>query len=261
MVDWWNSAYSIRRNLKFSPAVDLQIQEGYPLTAIFKYANLVSSNKVRPDFEDIEVVFWDPDLEENVLIPRLVSTSGEDIHVKFNSVTNIEEPELGYYIYMANPSLSNGQDRGLYEPADYVIDTSTNSGVGLSFTKPTEDWVDGLSQTSNAKATFSFFGVNARVIVQKGPDRGLLEVRVDQSTPIIIDTYSSTYTDQVVFTTSGLDLGRHSIRMRVLGDKNESSNGTQIKIVKVQYSKYVLATDLGEELNPVLSTRRIFVGP
>ena len=99
------------------------------------------------------------------------------------------------------------------------------------------------------------------MIVEKGPDKGILELIVDSQPKQLIDCYFSTISEQVVYTTSGLTLSRHNIRMTVTGDKNQASSGISVKIVKFEYSKYVLATDLGEELNPALSARRIYVGP
>jgi hypothetical protein len=162
---------------------------------------------------------------------------------------------------MANSSLYNKPTVAAYVPADYIIDTSATSGVGLSFTKPTEDWVEGLSLVPNAKAAFTFFGINARLVVEKGPNRGILELALDSQAPVLIDCYAASASEQVVYTTEGLSLSRHTVRMRVTGDKNSASNDIAVKINKFEYSKYVLGVDLGEELNTALSSRRIFIGP
>lgn len=259
MADWWNTSYSVRRNVKFTPSADLQINTGYPLTVSLNHNTLVNSNKLRPDFADLEVVYWNG--TTNTVIPRSTSVVGEDLIIQFNAEANITTENSNYFIYMANPSLYERPTVSEYIPSDYVIDTSATGGVGLSFTKPTEEWIEGTSQAAGAKATFSFFGINARLIVEKGPDKGVLELIVDSQPKQLIDCYSSTISEQVVYTTSGLTLSRHNIRMTVTGDKNQASSGISVRIVKFEYSKYVLATDLGEELNPALSARRIYVGP
>lgn len=259
MADWWNGSYSLRRNIRFTPSTDLEINAGYPLNVSFNYNTLVNSNKVRPDFADFQVVHWNG--TANTVIPHQITIVDENVFVQFNAVSAITSTNTDYYIYMANSSLYNTPTVAAYVPADYVIDTSATSGVGLSFTKPTEDWIEGLSTVAGAKATFTFFGINARLVVEKGPNRGILELILDNGQSILIDCYSSVTGQQVVYTTSGLSLARHNVRMRVTGDKNSASTDIHVKIVKFEYSKYVLGVDLGEELNTALSSRRIFIGP
>lgn len=259
MADWWNSSYSLRRNIRFTPSTDLEIESGYPLNVSFNYNTLVNSNKVRPDFADLEVVYWNGTV--NTVIPHQLTVIDENVFIQFNAVSAITATNNSYYIYMANSSLYNQPTVPAYVSSDFVIDTSATSGIGLSFTKPTEDWIEGLSTVAGAKATFSFFGINARLVVEKGPNRGILELILNNQEPVLIDCYNPVTTQEVVYVTSGLSLARHNIRMRVTGDKNSSSIDFHVKIIKFEYSKYVLGVDLGEELNTALSSRRIFIGP
>jgi hypothetical protein len=259
MADWWNTSYSLRRNIRFNPSTDLEIGAGYPLTISFNYNVLINSNKVRPDFADIAIIHWNG--TTSTPVPREISIVGEDVFIQFNAVAPITVTNTDYYVYMANASMYNAPTVAEYVPADYVIDTSDTSGVGLSYTRPTEDWINGVSTTDNARASFMFFGINARLVVEKGPNRGILELIIDNQNPVEIDCYAATVSQQPVYSTSGLALARHNIRMRVTGSKNQASIGSSVKIVKFEYSKYVLGIDLGEELNPSLNPLRIYVGP
>lgn len=267
-TSWWNNIaiatpstdsnknYSFRRNLKIIPTST--IYAGYPLFAELPYSLLVASGKVRPDLADIEVLYFDTNSHWNV-VPKQVTIIGDNITVNFNAVETILTTNYQYYIYMGNANLRYTPVVGTYLPAQYVIDTST-TGIGLTFTNPTVDWLDGVSKVKNAKASFSLFGINAKIIVETGPNRGKLEITLDDEAPIVVDTYSSTITETAIYTTSELSIGQHYIRMRVLGEKSAYSTDTSIKLVKVQYSQFTQGIDMGEEINPTNTALRITIG-
>lgn len=257
-ITWWRTEYPIRRNIKISTAGKFNILAGYPLTVAYNFTTLIGNNKARADFADIEVLYLDNDVWQ--VVPSYKFLQGEFLYIQFNAVENILDVNNKYYVYMGNPSLVNRPTQVTYTSSDYAIDTSVN-GTGLSFTRPLEDWKDGISTVADAKAAFSFYGINARCIVRKGPDRGLMELKVDNSPAINIDTYNPVYMDSIVYTSSGLELSQHDIRLRATGDKSKYSAGTSIQIVKFQYSRFVQGIDQGEEINPGLSSSRIMVGP
>lgn len=261
MATWWNANYPIRRKLKFVPPTDIAIKTGYPLTAKFNYVELINSNKIRPDFADMQVLHLAEDDTTWTVLPKTVYTSGEIVYLQFNAVEDLEEISLRYYIYLGNRGLIDPPTVGNYISADYVIDTSTNSGIGLSYTRPLEDWDDGLSLKADSRAAFTLVGTTLRFTVQKGPDRGIMQLTLDNESPIYIDTYNPTYTNTIVYNPVDLSLGRHTVRIRVTGDKSPSSSDIAVKIVKFEYSKYVEGIDQGEEINPALTATRIVVGP
>ncbi len=258
MADWWNDNYAFRRNLKITPVET--VLAGYPIFVSYPTANIVGLSKARPDLADIEVLYLDDNDNWN-LIGSSATISDSNVIIKFNAVQNISSSTLKYFVYMGNPNLTNQPVAPAYEDSDYVIDTSTTGGIGLSFTRPTEDWDSGLSLVNDARAAFGMLGVNAKVTVEKGPDRGIMELSVDYGVPVYIDTYSSSRANTVVYTTSGLSVGRHYIRMRATGYKSPSSTSSAIKIVKVQYSRYTEAVDQGETINTNRVPIRIVVGP
>lgn len=264
---WWNDKYFIRRQLIITPDIGTTIEAGYPLFARFDYITFRNSNKVREDLADIEVLYINYDSASPVwaFLPKEVYFADTSIYIKFNAVERISLPSNEYYIYMSNPTLVGQPVVAAYTSADYVIHTSIASGLGLTYTRPTEDWIDGMSQKMGAKATFTFFGVNTRLVVEKGPDRGILELVIDNTTTVLIDTYALTETNAVVWPKNdeptGLTLGKHYFRMRTTGDKNPSSTGTEVKIAQFEYSRYTQGVDNGEEINSSIPVIRILVGP
>ena len=260
-TSWWENAvgaknYAFRRNLKIVP--DGTIYAGYPLFVKFPYTTLLNANKIRPDFQDIEVLYLGANDVWQIL-PKQITLDGDNILINFNAVADITTTNTKYYVYMTNLNLRNKPTVGTYTSAKYVIDTSVN-GYGLTFTNPTEDWLNNESKVVNAKASFSLYGVDARVTVQQGPDHGILELTLDDNDPILIDTYNSTDLNSVIYTTSDLTIGQHYLRFRVTGNKSAYSTGNSIKLVKVEYSKYTECIDLGEEINPTNSSVRITIG-
>lgn len=261
--NWWNSKYFIRRNITFKPDSGTVIEAGYPLFVRYDYVTLINSNKLRSDLADIQVLYIDRNLATPswVPIPRNVYLADTGVYIQFNAVEKITTPSLEYYVYMGNPTLSNTPVVDQYVPADYIIDTSAASGLGLTYTRPNDDWVNGISQTVNAKATFVFYGVKARLAVQCGPDRGIIEIQVDNNAPFLYDCYRTTESQEYAWTASNLLLGKHYVRMRATGDKNPSSSDSQIEIVKFMYSRYTQGIDGGEEIYYVNPPMRILVGP
>lgn len=261
--NWWNRKYFIRRNLTFAPEAGTVIEAGYPLFVRFDYVTLINSHKIRADLLDIEVLYIDYNAATPawVVLPKSTYLADTGLYIQFNAVEKITSSSNEYFIYMGNPSLTDIPAFNPYTSADYVIDTSTASGLGLTFTRPNEDWSNNVSQVASAKATFTFYGVNARLTVKKGPNRGIIEISVDNWLPFLVDTYSPNKEDAIVWTASNLTLGKHYVRMRVTGDKNPSSTDEQVEISKFTYSRYTQGIDGGEEIYSVTPPLRILVGP
>lgn len=261
---WWNVNYPIRRNIEIDISSSVPIEEGHPIYLDYAPDNLVELNKLREDFEDLEVLFYNSELATPTWtqLGRDVSINPDDnILITFNAVERIETQNSEYYLYMGNYALSGVVARPAYESALYVIVATPDNNQGLMFSRPTEDWDNGVSDMVNARATLAFAGINMRMTVEKGPNRGILEVRLDTNTPIYIDTYSATVSESIVYELSNLDPGRHYIRMRVTGNKAPSSIGHSIKLISMSYSRYVSGTDLGEEFYSLTGPVTAIVGP
>ena len=99
--------------------------------------------------------------------------------------------------------------------------------------QPVRAWSGGTattSATSGAQATLGFVGTEVRWVGLRGPQTGIARVYVDGAFDTEIDTYAPTETQAVVYTTTGLAAGRHTLRIDVTGAKNAASTGAFIVV-------------------------------
>lgn len=260
MASWWNASYLIRRQLQIEPSSGLPLLAGYPVYVSLDYAAILDGGVVRADFGDIEIVYNDPNSDTSTVVGKSSVIQDSNLIVQFNLLYDVTATDTNYWIYYTNPQLNNTPVDPPYTPADYAIDTQTTS-LGLTFTKPTEYWIDNVSQLAGARAAFTFVGKNVRLVVEKGPDKGIFLLSVDNTTPVTIDTYSDSSTNAIVYTADSLSVDQHYLRINATGDKNPSSSDFKVHIVSFQYSQYTPADALVEEINPSLTPIRIMVGP
>jgi hypothetical protein len=265
MIDaWWDIHYPIRRNLKITPKFDDVILSNHPIYCFIDKDKLVTLKKVKENFEDLEVLYVSGNQATPVWhrLGRQVSYDQQTdlITILFNSYEEITEENTNYYLYMANDVLFDWQLRPTYESSVYVLKATPQNNSGIMFSRPGEDWNDGESTTTGAKATLGFLGINVKITLEKGPDKGILELKLDENEPIFIDCYSATTSDVVVYEKNDLSKERHYIRMSVTGNKSPSSSSNKIKIVSIEYSKFIEAFDKGEEFYPIPGPINAIVG-
>lgn len=261
---WWNQNYPIRRNLKITAPNGQAISAGHPVYCFFDKDQLITLNKVRENFEDLEVFHFSGNEATPTWtrIPRNVSYDQESdlITIVFNLIEDITTESTSYYLYMANDILVDFTLRPQYTSAVYVIKVTPQDPLGIMFSKPGEDWTDGESSVREAKATLGFLGINIRLTIEKGPDKGILELKLDEDESIFIDCYSSTKQEVVVFEKSNLSKQRHYLRMTVTGNKSPNSTGTAIKVISAEYSRFIEAIDQGEKFYSLTGPINAIVG-
>lgn len=266
MTTWWNNNYYFRRNLKVEPTSAGPILPGHPITVEFNRAQFWAMNKLRLDSNDIEFVFSPnsatPSTSTPVPFKQVTANNDPMAKFVFNAVDKISTVNFDYYMYFNNPSMTGQPTKAAFVESDYTIQlTPTTYNNALTFSRPTEDWEAGFSDKINARAALSFVGPHAKILVRKGPDRGILEVKLDNSAPVYVDTYSHTPKTEAVYVTSGLNQESHYMRLRVVGDKSPSSSHYGVEIHSFQFSNYVTADLLAEEVKTTSPPIRIIVGP
>lgn len=245
-MDWWNANYSIRKNIKISNSLANPIAEDSPIYIQIDFTKLILQNKVREDFEDIEIAYWNSlsATPSWIHLAREIEYDGVtgQITVIFNcqKTIGIGGIEVDYYVYMCNPRLRNQPTRPAYVSSEYS-QLATPSIGGVTFTRPTEDWKNGISLVDNARAAFSFYGKKAKINLGYGPDRGIVELRVDDSDPVFIDTFSTLEQTILAYTTIDLQVEKHYVRLRVTGDKNPTAIDSIIELKTIEFSRYVEA--------------------
>lgn len=127
-----------------------------------------------------------------------------------------------------------GQSRTvvLNEDSDYI---ARSGGWNLQRSEGSYLNTDMSSNQAGEYAEFTFTGTQACLYGILGDWCGLAEVRVDQSEPVQIDTYSAQRQDQgLLYDTGELPYGQHTVLLRVLGEKSEASSGCWIEFDKVE---------------------------
>lgn len=260
---WWNTNYPIKRNLKITPQNNQPILAGHPIFCFFDKDQLLTLNKIRENFEDLEVIFsyGSTATPTFMRLAREVTydSNSDIISIVFNAVNQIETENTSYSLYMANNTLTGFTLRPDYSSSLYIISVTPQDPLGIMFSKPGEDWVNGVSSLRGARATLGFLGINVRITLEKGPDKGILEIKLDDDSTFI-DCYSPTTQNEIVFESNNLSKQKHYLRMIVNGNKSPNSSGNTIKIVSIEYSKFIEAIDQGEDFYSLTGPINAIVG-
>jgi GDSL-like Lipase/Acylhydrolase family len=127
-----------------------------------------------------------------------------------------------------------------------IEDTSTASATGLNTVKYTGLWrnepLSGnparysyLSGDNNATYEVTFRGDRFRLFGNKDNDNGIAAISIDGGAEVTTDLYSSNpLNDSLLYQSSSLGNGFHTIKLRVTGQKNTSSIGSTIDIGKLE---------------------------
>lgn len=250
---WWNIAYPFKKAL----TIDGPVTQGHPILVSLPG----TTNKMRSDFNDVEVVYTTNDATPVMrAIPRDTFLVDGTLYVRFAAQVSIVGEDTSYAVYFGNKALVNVPVRSGVSPNVYAVTVTPTTGLGLSFVRPNEDWSNGVSLTVPARATFAFTGIDARLVMEKGPDRGVAVLKLDNEPEFQVDLFASTASQVIVWSASGLAAGKHNLRIRTDGNKAPASTSSQIKIVSGQYSPYVEAETSTEEINGGLGGIRIMVG-
>jgi hypothetical protein len=97
----------------------------------------------------------------------------------------------------------------------------------------TSTWSGGtaaVSTTAGARTTFTFTGTSVRWIGFRGPQAGLARVSLDGIFVTDVDTYAPDRLQAVVFSTTQLPLGSHTLTIEVIGTRNPASTGSLVVV-------------------------------
>jgi len=273
---WWNESYFYRRHVSITAPPE-PVPSSHIVTCVLDRV-LLDNNKVRSDFEDIEVIYENAE-GDSLQLYRLVDMEEDEIHVTFQVIEDLDADEAvtgRYKIYYGNPDLINTEqrlqpllpsetlfpDETLY-PADAInpwpvgvgaTDTSGEGGYGhLTYTRPGEHWQEGVSSTRYARASLLIYATAFRIVSTVNREQAIMEVQIDGGDWQDVDLYSEEEIEyQSVFEADGLDPDViHEVRIRVSGRSNIASLGDTINLRGIEYVKPVKANDAGEEVNEV----------
>lgn len=296
VTPWWNSRFKIRREITVPAATFTD--DKHLLVRLAN--GFVDSFKTRTDLQDIEVIYWDGVTNNVLPSLAEIESDGEEefLNIKFARYTGQTTASTNYYLYMTNQGLNGinylrpilpvaqgyyikpGVPEAYYDsPSDttsttpvpvfsglyssslyYSQESEAGDSARFTVTRPTEDWVDGLSKKQNAGAAFIYSGGGSVLRYEAGPDRGILKIVTNGETSTL-DTYASSYQYKLLYFDDDIssEYG-FTHNFFVTGDKSPSSSDASIRLDRMLYTHYEL-TDLGsEELFDGGNSRRYVIG-
>lgn len=260
---WWNTSYLFRKELVLTTIASDSSPESSIVEIDLNISFNISKGTIRSDTEDIELVHETADASPSYTVlgrdvtqtTNVVGDVGDVWRIRFE--TNAAIPDTGkVYMYYGNSDLSNQPSRPAYTYRSRPITTSFDD-LSVSYTRPEEHWVDGVSFTPNAVATFAFYGPSVEVVFESGTDKGIADIEafanaVDIPLGMVWDTYNPfvSETSAVATLADSLALSslRHEIQITVLGESNPSSLDEVVKILRFEHSGDVTASIGLEEL-------------
>lgn len=265
MAVWWNHLYPYRRRLKIT-ASPAGLDAGHPIVVSLNSDDIIGQDKVLEDFDDMEVLYLVSAVPEHwKALSRQVTEVGDELIVKFNLVSALtanQELDSTYYIYYGNKSLKNKPLTRTYTVNEYPLTVNWDD-AGITYTRAGQWWNDNVSEVRHAKASFSFYGDQIKVYADKDPSYGIAEIQIDDGAWEQVDLYANA-ADAVanveVYNETGLSDGRHTIRVRVSGNKNPSASSTQINLTKITYRKTLTVVDVREETDGTMLWGSVFGG-
>ncbi len=250
-VVWWNLNYKFRIPIDVTNPVNDVFSVGSPISYILNKNKTVDLNKIRNDFEDIEVIYFDGVSHEVLgrsisVLPDVLKADfdGEELdptypytplEVVFPAESSFVGQEVDkYFIYYGNFSPSLLSSRPAYLAQDWPVAISPG-GVGFSYLKPNEDWQNDKSNKKSSKITFTFYGDRVRVIANKTSSSGYALISLDDGPAQSVNFYSLSSLQAVVFEITDLHAGYHHISIEVEGKKQATSADSYISVHSIEY--------------------------
>ncbi len=250
---WNDELYPIRRAIKFDP---LDFLPGSETALSLKFNHQIMDSM--GGFNGMKIVYLGG--ENGIVRPlpfTVVSSSESESTLIFDRENPIvETTDNEYYLYYGYtkgvilPQLSgNSWDREASEVVDYPGAVYSR----LSFSRPTVDWVNGISATAGAKASFVFQGDQLKVNFKRGPDKGQVLISIDDDAPFLFDTYDATAHDEDFVVGINQEIAEHRVIFTVAGTKSGQSSGVEVGISDIKYNQILIGELQEEEYNSTIN--------
>ncbi|MDM8006035.1 MAG: glycoside hydrolase family 127 protein [Phycisphaerae bacterium] len=111
-------------------------------------------------------------------------------------------------------------------------------------------WVWGMSSEAGAWAECAFTGSTVGWMGHRSDDGGRAEVMIDGRVAATVDQFSQAPDSQISWEQTGLEPGRHTIRITILGEKHPESRGNAINIAGLRVDDPDSRSTLGGPSSP-----------
>jgi lysophospholipase L1-like esterase len=270
IADSWlryNGASTVQRNFQQKQPDYIFINLGTNDGA-FDITNNVSSwlTQARQTIPNAEIFVVAPfnqtkntQLEQGIANYRTTNTADRKVHflnlgaegaLGLNGVYNPEYSRDGVHPTIARHQQLAGLLYNQIKPIIGVTNTNIqstdiNSGNGLNRVRYNGSWnntsIPGSSSGSytsnelNATYEVTFWGNNFRLFGTKGRSQGIAAISIDGGNEIEFDLFSSrTRSNALLYNLDQLGNGFHTIKVRVTGQRNTSSIGTNINLGRLR---------------------------
>ncbi|WP_328472824.1 glycoside hydrolase family 2 protein [Streptomyces sp. NBC_00448] len=126
---------------------------------------------------------------------------------------------------VVDPVIDDASDRVVY------AGEWTHADASQSWTQDDLDRTESFSRKAGDTAHADFWGNGVRVVCPKGPTQGIAEISVDGGAATRVDLYAAAKNAaQKVFELANLPEGRHTVSVRVTGDKNTAASDTFVSL-------------------------------
>ena len=118
------------------------------------------------------------------------------------------------------------------DPALAYTGAWTHAGPSAGYTNGDYDSTESWSTTAGDTMKVTFNGTAVQWIAPKNTNGGIASVSVDGGTPVNVDTYAASGKEfqQVLFSTTGLTAGSHTLTITVTGNKNPASSSDTVVV-------------------------------
>lgn len=251
---WFHSAYPFRIPLDIQINRNM-IQEGEVVT-VHLPGRFVTSNKIRADLSDIVVAKYDGKYWQTAPSSREYVDVKETIIVRFQAVQNIEKEDV-YYVYFGNSAMAVVPEVDGFNGEYFHNSTGLNSPY-VSFTNPSQDWevfpTYVVGERPGAKVYSEISVERFKIIGRKGPDAGMIDVRVNDVYLETIDLFSEVELQLQELGVYEVVAPRRvtQIRIDISKNRNHGSDGSVVRIDDIMYDTHATIDIGSEEINPAL---------
>lgn len=247
MISWWNNNYLFRR------AIQLSILDAIPVNhpVSFQISNsiLLGLNKVRNDYKDLVVVYYNT--LTNVWTPLSTESSNNNgiITIQFNTYAPVVATSISqYYLYYGNKLLTSAPSLPTFSFNQWPLNVNVDSNK-ITYQRPGEDWIDAQTGVIGAKAVFTFSGAAVQLIAMTGREYGAVSVQLDSNSQEMITCYRNGQAQpSIIYSSTTLAPGYHNLRMTNTALYNMTSDSNIFAINTINYLGYISASDMGEEI-------------
>lgn len=173
---------------------------------------------------------------------------------------------VSYYVYYGNETMEDSPRRHILFPDEDVFPSDeifpnyyivygvytekewpssvTEASQRISYTRPGDDWKDGVAHRPGATATFKFHGERVRILSDLSPEYGAMEVQLNEQPWVGVDLKAGELIEsQEVFSdVTSNPSSTNTVRVRVAGTE-------PINVKSFEYKEYTEGTLKNEEVN------------